>query len=764
MIDDPGATPMTEVCNAVDDDCDGLIDEDDNGLPLDCPTCQPTPEICDGLDNDCDFNIDEEPDVSMNQPGEFGVPCDEPTAPNDQPPCKAGVVTCINAKPVCIGAVGPQPELCNGKDDDCDGVADNMAECPGESICVEGVCVNKCASGEFPCPRLHLCRRLLLPPTRVKASGARDRSARRAPLRLLHRRQRRRRHRRPDRAAPATPAHKPAAAQAVRPAADRPVPTTREFTGRSPAAEAATAPRPRAPPRLAVSSSPSAASPWPSAGAARRALSPGRRPRDAKPAPLPRRGVPRLHGRDCQSRPLGLHRRPLLLRPLQRRLHHRRHGRHRREHRRNPGRRVQPHGRHRQRRDANTATDVKNCGECGNVCMLAGATAQCFLGKCEIDTCFDGKYDVDGDPSNGCEYTCVVPVPGPELCNGLDDDCDGLTDSDDPDLVPPPNFCTTTPGTPCENTQILCNGAAGWSCSYPAGVEVVQGFVKLTESKCDGIDGNCDGQIDEWFTDLGKPCSDMGVSQCKDFGLIVCDPQNAATTKCDLSFPAKRRAAGPEQCNGKDDDCNGLIDDNLPDEAFAMEPIPGTSPVVLVDRHEASRPDATLMTAGILETVACSRPMVLPWTGGGYPEAEAACASRGPGYRLCTAQELEKACRGAADTLYPYGDTYETLTCNGADQPVQGVVATGTLAACTVTGTQVTDLSGNVTEWTSTQTNADPARAASSSSTAARTSPPASASPAPSSCPPAPPSPPSSPTSASAAAGLTRTRAQAHPQ
>src|SRR5690606_15255330 len=49
-----GAPPV-EVCNGVDDDCDGPIDE--GGV---CDTCVVEPEICDGFDNDCDLAIDEE--------------------------------------------------------------------------------------------------------------------------------------------------------------------------------------------------------------------------------------------------------------------------------------------------------------------------------------------------------------------------------------------------------------------------------------------------------------------------------------------------------------------------------------------------------------------------------------------------------------------------------------------------------------------------------------------------------------------------------
>jgi hypothetical protein len=66
-ITNPGAMPGTEICNQLDDDCDGMIDEDDLGLPLPCPNCVPTLEVCDGVDNDCDLAIDEQGDVTANQ-------------------------------------------------------------------------------------------------------------------------------------------------------------------------------------------------------------------------------------------------------------------------------------------------------------------------------------------------------------------------------------------------------------------------------------------------------------------------------------------------------------------------------------------------------------------------------------------------------------------------------------------------------------------------------------------------------------------------
>ena len=49
-------------------------------------------------------------------------------------------------------------ELCNGIDDDCDGEADNGAECVGDEICGEdeGMCLRPCAQGE--CPEGFICQ------------------------------------------------------------------------------------------------------------------------------------------------------------------------------------------------------------------------------------------------------------------------------------------------------------------------------------------------------------------------------------------------------------------------------------------------------------------------------------------------------------------------------------------------------------------------------------------------------------------------------
>ncbi len=136
VIDDPGDTPMTETCNLGDDDCDGAIDE---GLSCSGP-CTPTgAEVCNGADDDCDGVVDEEDPAA-------GMPCG-----SDEGVCMPGTTRCVAGELVCVGAVEPRTETCNGLDDDCDGEADDMAECPGATLCVEGSCRRPCADTEFPC-------------------------------------------------------------------------------------------------------------------------------------------------------------------------------------------------------------------------------------------------------------------------------------------------------------------------------------------------------------------------------------------------------------------------------------------------------------------------------------------------------------------------------------------------------------------------------------------------------------------------------------
>lgn len=170
--------PTEEACDGVDNDCDGTVDDIATlgdacttlgGCPgtLQCdpdakkPVCVKggveNPEICNGLDDDCDGSVDEIDDITKND-DRLDKACDKPEAPNDKPPCMAGKTFCNNGAIDCMGAIHPQKEVCDLRDNDCDGEADTLAACPGTNACIEGQCNEPCHGGEFPCPAGFDCK------------------------------------------------------------------------------------------------------------------------------------------------------------------------------------------------------------------------------------------------------------------------------------------------------------------------------------------------------------------------------------------------------------------------------------------------------------------------------------------------------------------------------------------------------------------------------------------------------------------------------
>ncbi|MEN9796474.1 MAG: hypothetical protein RL653_170 [Pseudomonadota bacterium] len=58
--------------------------------------------------------------------------------------------------------------------------------------------------------------------------------------------------------------------------------------------------------------------------------------------------------------------------------------------------------------EAQLASDVDNCGTCGNRCPAPlHARAVCRAGKCGRGPCEREHYDIDGAATFGCESTCA---------------------------------------------------------------------------------------------------------------------------------------------------------------------------------------------------------------------------------------------------------------------------------------------------------------------------------------------------------------------
>lgn len=85
----------------------------------------PLPEICDGKDNDCNGKID---DVTPESDPLIGKACGEDFVSPSQAsngPCRLGKNVCRSGTVICDGLVRPEPERCDHLDNDCSGFADD---------------------------------------------------------------------------------------------------------------------------------------------------------------------------------------------------------------------------------------------------------------------------------------------------------------------------------------------------------------------------------------------------------------------------------------------------------------------------------------------------------------------------------------------------------------------------------------------------------------------------------------------------------------
>jgi hypothetical protein len=174
-----------------------------------------------------------------------------------------------------------------------------------------------------------------------------------------------------------------------------------------------------------------------------------------------------------------------------------------------------------------------------------------FVGLGESCTAGQGACLRDGVRScaadgGGVVCNAVAGQPTSELCDGVDNDCNGATD-DMPGTGEP---CTVGVGECARPGVTVCDREAGSTllCAGEAGEPVAE--------RCDARDWDCNGEPYNGFDAVGTACA-AGEGACRNVGLLICD-QAAQALVCTAVAGEPNQT---EVCDGFDNDCSGTIDD-----------------------------------------------------------------------------------------------------------------------------------------------------------------------------------------------------------
>ena len=176
----------------------------------------------------------------------------------------------------------------------------------------------------------------------------------------------------------------------------------------------------------------------------------------------------------------------------------------------------------------------------GGACR-PGVTEDC--GGPNVGICRTGRRTCGPNGTFGACVGAVAPIA--EVCNGADDDCNGTVDDG------------YHVGDACDGLG-LC-GAGRLECASPlatrCSTEPGGALDESRSERCNGEDDDCDGRTDETFG-VGAACAGACGA-----GSTECGPDGQA--RCSTDPGGSSGAGGPEVCNGRDDDCDGRVDEGF---------------------------------------------------------------------------------------------------------------------------------------------------------------------------------------------------------